>query len=74
MKSIPFMTIESLLSGLIIPHSSAIALAVNKLSPVTIRTLTPAVLHLAIADGTSYLSISLIPKRAIIVNPLCSTS
>jgi hypothetical protein len=59
----PFMTILSLSSGLIIPHSKAIALAVKRLSPVTILTLTPAFLQIAIAPGTSYLKISFIPKR-----------
>ena len=44
-KSIPFITKLYVFSGLIIPHSMAIALAVSKLSPVTIRTLTPAALH-----------------------------
>jgi hypothetical protein len=45
MKSSPFIAMESLLSAEIIPHSIAIALAVNRLSPVTILTLTPANLH-----------------------------
>ena len=72
-KSDPFITRESLFSGLIIPHSIAMALAVIKLSPVTILTLTPAALHLAIAPGTSYLKISLIPTRATIFNPDFST-
>jgi len=60
-------------SGLIMPHSIAIALAVSKLSPVTILTLTPAYLHFAMAPGTSCLRISFIPKRAIMVSPDCST-
>ena len=57
-----------------IPHSKAIALAVNRLSPVTILTLTPAFLHYEIAPGTSYLKRSLIPSRHIKVNLLYSTS
>ena len=72
-KSAPFITKLFKLSGLTIPHSIAIALAVIKLSPVTILTLTPAALHLAIAPGTSYLKISLIPTKATIFNPDFST-
>lgn len=45
-----------------IPHSLAIALAVLLLSPVTILTLIPAVLHYFTAKGTSSLKISFIPK------------
>jgi hypothetical protein len=51
-----------------IPHSRAIALAVSKLSPVTILTRTPERLHYSIAPGTSYLKISFIPSKANIVN------
>ena len=72
-KSIPFITKLYVFSGLIIPHSMAIALAVSKLSPVTIRTLTPAALHWAIAPGTSCLRMSFIPNKAIMVSPDCST-
>jgi hypothetical protein len=52
-----------------IPHSLAIAMAVVKLSPVTILTLTPASLHYPTASGTSYLMISLIPAMAQSVRP-----
>lgn len=59
-KSIPYITI--LLSpGWIIPISQAIALAVIKLSPVTIRIVIPAILHFCIASGTYYLGTSLTP-------------
>ncbi len=47
------------------PIYSAIAFAVIRLSPVTILTVIPALLHLRIASGTSGLGISLTP---IIVN------
>lgn len=47
--------------GLIIPISSAMALAVIKLSPVTILTVIPAILHLRIAYGTSGRAISFTP-------------
>ena len=57
-----------------IPHSKAIALAVNRLSPVTILTLTPAFLHYEIAPGTSYLKRSLIPIKQIKVKLFYSTS
>ena len=73
MNSLPFMTNEFLLLGLMIPHSIAIARAVNKLSPVTILTLTPASLHFAIAPGTSSLKMSLMPSKANIVSSLVST-
>jgi len=55
-------------------HFTAIALAVTMLSPVTIRTVTPAPLTFVIASGTSYLTISMIPKMQIRVKPLFSTS
>lgn len=48
-----------------IPHSFAIAVAVNLLSPVTILTLIPAVLQSATAFLTSALRISLIPNIPI---------
>jgi hypothetical protein len=67
------MTRLSLESILIIPHSKAIALAVNKLSPVTILTRTPASLQFYIALGTSSRKISFIPNKAIILNPSVST-
>ena len=51
MKSEPYMTSSSPFP-VKIPTSFAIALAVIKLSPVTIRTLIPALWHLAIASGT----------------------
>jgi hypothetical protein len=47
-----------------IPTYLAIVLAVVILSPVTILTLIPAFLHLAIASGTSGLKTSLTPKTA----------
>lgn len=47
--------------GFIIPISSAIALAVIKLSPVTILIVIPAILHFWIASGTSSLGTSLTP-------------
>jgi hypothetical protein len=49
---------------MIIPTSFAIVLAVMTLSPVTILTLIPAFLHLAIAPGTSGLKTSLTPNTA----------
>ena len=48
-------------SGSIIPISSAIALAVIRLSPVTIRIVIPAILHFFMASGTSGLAISFTP-------------
>jgi hypothetical protein len=57
-----------------IPHSFAIAIAVTKLSPVTILTLIPAVLHIFTASGTSLLIISFIPAIQIKVKPPSSTS
>ena len=53
---------------LMIPTYLAIALAVIRLSPVTILTLIPALLHCLIASGTSYLGISLTPTRLITTN------
>lgn len=44
MKSTPYMTMLPS-SGWMIPISSAMALAVIKLSPVTIRIVIPAILH-----------------------------
>jgi len=49
---------------LIIPTYRAIALAVIKLSPVTILTFIPAFLHFYIASGTSGLGTSFTPKIA----------
>jgi hypothetical protein len=63
------MTRLSFESILIIPHSKAMALAVNKLSPVTILTRTPASLQFFIAYGTSSRSISFIPNKPIILKP-----
>mmetsp|Transcript_6521 Transcript_6521/g.7340 ORF Transcript_6521/g.7340 Transcript_6521/m.7340 type:complete len:207 (-) Transcript_6521:1826-2446(-) len=74
-KSDPSMMVNSVcLAGSVIPHSLAMALAVSLLSPVTILTLMPAVLHLATAPITASLRISLIPKTAMRVNPDFSTS
>ena len=50
---------------LVKPIYLAIALAVIILSPVTIRTVIPARWHLLIAEGTSFLGISLTPIIAI---------
>ena len=72
-KSAPFIAKEFKLSGLTMPHSIAMALAVSKLSPVIILTLTPAALQTAIAPGTSCLKISLMPKSAVKVRPEAST-
>lgn len=47
--------------GWMIPIYSAIALAVIKLSPVTIRIVIPAILHFCIASGTYSLGTSLTP-------------
>lgn len=47
--------------GKIIPIYSAIALAVIKLSPVTIRMVIPAILHFWIASGTYSLGTSFTP-------------
>lgn len=44
-----------------IPIYYAIALAVIRLSPVTIRIVIPAILHFWIASGTYYLGTSLTP-------------
>jgi hypothetical protein len=52
-----------------IPISSAIAFAVIRLSPVTILTVIPAILHFLIAYGTSGLGISLTPIIVNNVNP-----
>ena len=49
--------------------SLAIALAVMMLSPVTIRTVIPAVLHLAMASGTSFRAISFTPMIAWRIKP-----
>ena len=73
MKSIPFITNEFLLLGSTMPHSIAIALAVSRLSPVTILTRTPAYLHMAIAPGTSSLRISFMPSSASMVKSWVST-
>merc|ERR1712127_401040 len=56
-----------------IPHSFPIAIAVTRLSPVTILTLTPAWLHCLTAPGTSSLMISLIPAIQTRVKPPSST-
>jgi hypothetical protein len=50
-------------------HSLAIALAVSKLSPVTMRTVMPAPKQIPTASGTSVLMTSLIPIMAIRVYP-----
>lgn len=60
MKSAPYKAILSS-PGLMIPIYSAIALAVIKLSPVTILIVIPAILHFWMASGTSYLGTSLTP-------------
>lgn len=60
-KSLPYITKLVVSLWEIMPIYSAIALAVIKLSPVTIRTVIPAFLHLFIAYGTSGLGISLTP-------------
>ena len=73
MKSAPLITNEFRFCGFTIPHSMAMALAVRRLSPVTIRTLTPAVLHWAMAPGTSCRRMSFIPRRAIMVRSWVST-
>lgn len=57
-----------------IPHSKAIALAVLLLSPVTILTFIPALLHYWTALGTSSLKISFMPKIASKVKPDFSIS
>ena len=51
LNSFPSRTRKSLLASRI-PHFVAIALAVLTLSPVTIRTVTPALWHFLIAGGT----------------------
>lgn len=56
------------------PISSAIALAVNRLSPVTILTVIPAFLHFLIAYGTSGLGISFTPIIVKSVKSLFSIS
>lgn len=48
------------------------ALAVIRLSPVTILTVIPALLHLRIASGTSGLGISLTPMIVNKVNSFFS--
>lgn len=60
MKSVPSMT--TLPSpGWIMPISSAMALAVMRLSPVTMRMVMPAILHFCMASGTSSLGTSFTP-------------
>jgi hypothetical protein len=56
------------------PISSAMALAVIRLSPVTILTVIPAFLHFLIAYGTSGLGISFTPIIANSVKSLFSMS
>ena len=48
-------------SSVMIPASLDIAIAVKRLSPVTILTVIPALLHVAIEDGTSVRRGSVIP-------------
>ena len=48
------------------PHSLAIVVAVEMLSPVTMRTVMPACWHFVIASGTSGRTGSLIPSIEII--------
>ena len=74
MNSGPSITILFSFPYSIIPHSLAIALAVNLLSPVTILTFIPANLQRETALGTSYLRISLIPRTATKVRSCNSTS
>ena len=63
MKSGPYIAMKSSPS-LVSPISLAIALAVIILSPVTILTVIPALLHFIIAPGTSFLGMSLTPIMA----------
>jgi len=60
--------------GWIIPISSAIALAVIKLSPVTILTVIPAFLHFLMASGTYGLGMSFTPIIVKRTKPVFSTS
>lgn len=63
LKSGPSIEIKSSPS-LVSPIYFAIALAVIILSPVTILTVIPALLHFLIASGTSFLGMSLTPMIA----------
>lgn len=56
------------------PHSLAMAVAVNILSPVTILTVTPDAWHYLIELGTSGLIGSLIPAIAISTKSLSKSS
>lgn len=63
MNSVPSITRFPSL-GSMMPIYSAMALAVSKLSPVTIRIVMPAILHFLMASGTSGLAISFTPMIA----------
>ena len=63
LNSAPYITNWSLLVSN--PISLAIAFAVMRLSPVTIRTVIPAMWHFLIASGTSARGLSLTPTTAI---------
>ena len=63
MNSVPSITRFPSL-GSMMPIYSAMALAVSKLSPVTIRIVMPAILHFLMASWTSGLAISLTPMIA----------
>ena len=57
-----FIFFDSMISSsVMIPASLDIAIAVKRLSPVTILTVIPALLHVAIEDGTSVRRGSVIP-------------
>ena len=71
MNSTPSMTMSFYLKML---HSIAMALAVILLSPVTILTLIPACSHWRTAPGTSFLTMSLMPKMQSRVSPDYSMS
>jgi hypothetical protein len=57
-----------------IPTSLAMAVAVMRLSPVTIRTVIPALWHLAMASGTYLRGMSLTPAMQSSVKPVRSTA
>ena len=56
------------------PISLAMALAVMRLSPVTMRTVIPAIWHWRMASETSFLGLSLTPMTANNVIPNFSVS
>mmetsp|Transcript_11060 Transcript_11060/g.26837 ORF Transcript_11060/g.26837 Transcript_11060/m.26837 type:complete len:238 (-) Transcript_11060:1708-2421(-) len=73
-KVLPSMTAPGGSSGVTIPHLRAMARAVWRLSPVTMRTTMPARWQSLIACGTSLRSGSSIPTRHTSVSPVSSST